>query len=700
MNHTPLSIAGLALGLAVLSAPCDARNLRLEDYLDLENVSAPKISPDGKTILYSRAWVNVPQDRYENELWAMDADGGHNRRLMKGGGDVQWSPDGTRIAYIDATDRGPEIFVRWMDASGNTAQVTHAGIKPEGLSWSPDGKWIAFMGKVPAPQKWTIALPERPPGAKWTEDATVIDKLHYRMDHIGHTFGTFSHIFVVPAEGGTPKQVTHGEWHAEPRIAGMPFFRGSLEWTADGKSILFSADKDSDSDTQFGRSSLHIVDVADGRIRTLTKAEGFWALAPGPRISPDGKRVAYVGTQASNTSNYPSLELHVIGIDGSADRTLIADLPGRIGGFLEWSKNGQTLSYVVGKDGANNIFSVSMSGEVKPLTTGAQSFVLSSLSNDGVAAGTLTSAYKPPDVVRLNIKDGRDLRTLTAVNEDVLGGVELGRVEEIWYTSTDSTRVQGWIVYPPDFSPGRKYPLILDIHGGPEYMYESSFRFTFQDMAAQGYVVLYTNPRGSTGYGGEFTRAIYNAYPGRADFEDLMHGVDTVTGRGFIDNERMYVQGCSGGGILTAWTVTQTDRFAGAAALCTVVDWIAFGGSGDIPQWIFNRYKKPFWEDPGAWLATSSIMQINKVKTPTLVMVGEKDIRTPVPQSEELFTGLKMMNVPTRLILFKDEWHGTYGKPSNMLRTQLYLRKWYGEWRRVMEGSKPVWRNVEQTGNK
>ncbi len=698
MKHSALPIAGLALSsLISLSLPSDARDLRLEDYLDLEKVAAPQISPDGKTILYTRSWVNTAEDRYEDELWVMDADGGRNRRLMKGGSEVSWSPDGTRIAYLDKTDRGNEIFVRWMDAAGNTSQITHEGGKPWNLRWSPDGKWIAFMAKVAMESKWTIALPERPKGAHWTEEPTVIDKLHYRLDRTGYTNRGYTHIFVVPATGGTPKQLTRGAWHAEPVMAGM-LRGGTLDWTPDSRSILFSGDKDADADTHFARANVHAVDIADGRIRTLTQGEGFWGLAPGPRISPDGKQVAYVGTRGSKTSNYPDTELHVIGIDGSGDRTLIADLPGRMGGYLEWAANGRSINYVVAKEGALNLHSVSLSGEVKSFTTGMQVLTLSSTSRSGVAVGTTTTALKPPDVVRLNVKDGRDLRVLTTVNDDVLGNVQLGRVEEIWYDSTDNTKVQGWIVYPPSFNPSRKYPLLLSIHGGPEAMYEGVFQFPFQDMAAQGYVVVYTNPRGSSGYGGAFARAIYDDYPGRRDFEDLMHGVDTAVGRGFVDTERMYVQGCSGGGVLTAWTVVQTDRFAGAASMCTVVDWISMAGTADIAAWVFNRYKKPFWEDPTQWLATSTMMRIDKARTPTLVMVGEKDIRTPVGQSEELYTGLKMVNVPTKLILFKNEWHGTYTIPSNMLRTQLYLRKWYSQWRRVTEGGRPTWRDVSSPG--
>jgi dipeptidyl aminopeptidase/acylaminoacyl peptidase len=421
--------------------------------------------------------------------------------------------------------------------------------------------------------------------------------------------------------------------------------------------------------------------------------DGFWGIATGPRMSPDGKRVAFVGTAAPRESSYLALQLRVVGTDGADMRILVDDLPGYIS-FLRWNHSGDTLYYVVEEKGSNNVHAVSLSGHIRSITRGAHSVSLASVSSKGTAVGTLTSAHKPPDVVRFQLEDGRGLRTLTAINDDVLSGIRLGRVEEIWYASSDETRVQGWIVYPPEFTPGKKYPLILDIHGGPEAMYNGNFGFANQDMAAQGYIVLYTNPRGSTGYGAAFAHAVYDAYPGRADYDDLMSGVDAVVKRGFIDEQRMYVQGCSGGGTLTAWVVTNTDRFAAAAALCPVVNQISFAGTTDIPGWAFNRYRKPFWEDPTSWLASSSIMRIKRVKTPTLVMVGNQDARTPVGQSEEFYTGLKMVGVPTKLVLFDGEGHTTHQKPSNMLRTQLYLRKWYAEWRRELDAGNPRWRNL------
>jgi dipeptidyl aminopeptidase/acylaminoacyl peptidase len=255
--------------------------------------------------------------------------------------------------------------------------------------------------------------------------------------------------------------------------------------------------------------------------------------------------------------------------------------------------------------------------------------------------------------------------------------VNLGSVEEIWFESSDNTRVQGWIVKPPGFDPDKKYPLLLHIHGGPQSMYGVDFNFRFQEFASQGYVVLYSNPRGSIGYGFDFTNQIANRYPGRRDFDDLMAAVDAVVNRGYIDEDRLYVSGCSGGGTLTTWIVGHTNRFAAAAALCSVVNWLSFAGTSDIAGYSQKQFDSEYWENPEEWLAHSPLMYVGNVSTPTLLMTGENDLRTPLSQAEEFFAALKKRGVPTMLIPMKNESHRTWSVPSNMLRTQLYIRKWF-----------------------
>ena len=263
------------------------------------------------------------------------------------------------------------------------------------------------------------------------------------------------------------------------------------------------------------------------------------------------------------------------------------------------------------------------------------------------------------------------------MNADALHGVTLGEVEEIWYES-DEFRVQGWIVKPPDFDPSRKYPLMLAIHGGPHGMYNGGFNFAFQEHAANDYVVLYTNPRGSTGYGTEFANAINHDYPG-ADMPDLMRGVDEMLERGYVDEDNLFVYGCSGGGILTTYIVGNTDRFTAASANCPIVNWMSAMGTSDAIRYT-RTFEKPFWEDPTEWMDRSSIFYVGNVTTPTMLMTGVRDLRTPMGQTEEFYQALQYVGAPTVMLRFQGEWHGTSSKPSNFMRTQLYLRKWFAKW--------------------
>jgi dipeptidyl aminopeptidase/acylaminoacyl peptidase len=315
------------------------------------------------------------------------------------------------------------------------------------------------------------------------------------------------------------------------------------------------------------------------------------------------------------------------------------------------------------------------------VTSGKEVLTVSSIGKNGLGIGIRSTPMKPNDIVSFAVPKTGTTSTfaqLTAVNDDVLAGKELAQTEEIWYTSKDGLKIQGWVVKPPGFDPTKKYPLILDIHGGPQSMYNVAFSFARQDQAANGNVILYTNPRGSTGYGEKFTNEIKNAYPGK-DFDDLMAGVDTVLGRGYIDPKNMFVTGCSGGGVLTAWTVGHTTRFAAAAALCPVIDWISFVGETDGASW-YGNFEKPFWEDPSEYLRRSPIMYVGHIKTPTLLMTGVLDLRTPIPQIEEFYRALKMAGVPTAMVRMNNEYHGTSSTPSNFLRTQLYLQSWFDKY--------------------
>ena len=391
--------------------------------------------------------------------------------------------------------------------------------------------------------------------------------------------------------------------------------------------------------------------------------------------SPDGRLIAYVGGE-DHRESYQNPRVYVMNRDGSGSR-VISDGHDRQAGGLQWAPDGRGLCFNVSRDGYRSLHYVSIDGGVTQLTEGAQLFALSSFSDGGTAVGTISSAYEPGDLYRFDLSEPTEVTRLTEVNADVLHGVTLGEVEEIWYDS-DPFRIQAWMVKPPDFDPSRQYPLMLGVHGGPHGMYNGDFNFGFQEHAANGYVVLYTNPRGSSGYGTEFGNSIIHQYPG-VDMPDVMRGVDEALATGYVDEDNLFVYGCSYGGILISYMVGNTDRFTAASANCPIVNWMSAMGTSDIGS--YNRgFEVPFWEDTEEWTRRSSIFYVGNVTTPTMIMTGENDLRTPMGQSEEFYQALQYLDVPTALVRFQDEWHGTTSNPSNFMRTQLYLRKWFEQW--------------------
>jgi len=659
----PSALAAALVALFGVEAPAQSPNdrLTLENYLEWEDVQSPRLSPDGKQVIYTRRWIDKLNDRWESSLWMMGADGSRSRFLANGGA-VEWSPDGQRIAYVARGEpAGPQIFVRWMDAEGAASQITRLSEPPTDLQWSPDGKSIAFRMKVPYKETWNIAVPAAPKGAKWIEPPRVVTKLDYRQDREGFTDDAHQHVFVVSAEGGTPRQVTSGNWD-----------HGAPQWMPDGKTLVFGANRVPDPEYSWRQSDIYAVDVVSGAIRQLTTRPGPDGQ---PTPSPDGKLIAYTGYDY-NEDTWRDQQLYVMAADGSGPRSLTPKLDRSPSGLI-WAADGSGIYFNAESEGSRNLYFAPLTGEVRQVTKGAQVLTVSDIGKGGVAVGTASTASRPNDVVSFTLAKPEP-KTLTAVNEDVLAGKALGEQEEVWYTSVDGYKIQGWIVKPPHFDAKKKYPLMLEIHGGPHSMYNVGFNFARQNHVAEGYVLLYTNPRGSTGYGSAFGNAIKNAYPGK-DFNDLMAGVDTVINRGYVDTSRMYVFGCSGGGVLTAWIVGHTDRFAAASSNCPVTNWMSFVGTTDGPGW-YRNFEKPFWEDPSEYLKRSPIMYVGNVKTPTMLMTGVQDLRTPMPQTEEFYMALRYRKVPTAMIRFNNEWHGTSSTPSNFLRTQLYMRSWFDKW--------------------
>lgn len=675
----PRTVRALLVAWPLLAAAAGAQQrpadtlLTVARFLDYETVANPQIAQDGARVIYARGAVNKLEDKWDSALWIVNADGSRNRFFTKGSSPI-WSPDGTRVAYLaDGEPKGTQVFVKYVDQDGPATQVTRVTETPGDIKWSPDGKSIGFTMSVAVPETWKIDMPAAPEGAKWTKAPRYTERLHYRADRRGFTEAGSTQLFMVSADGGTPRQVTGADLSVGARFDALPGGVG-WDWTPDGKTIVVEAMRTDEIDRNYRDSDLWAVTVATGAATKLTTKRGTWS---NPTISPDGKQIAFTGAEHGDYS-YRVLDLYTMNVDGSGMALRSQGLD-RQPANMEWTADGGTLYFTADDRGSSALYAWTPKDGVKRLTDGSRMLGGLSISRTGEAAAIATDPKTPPDVIRFPLKRPTDMVQLTHVNDDLLAGTKIGDVEEIWYGSTSGTKVQGWIVKPPAFDPSKKYPMMLEIHGGPHGMYNRGFNYRYQAFAANGYVVLYVNPRGSTGYGSAFGNAIERAYPG-VDYDDLMAGVDEVQKRGYVDTSRLFVAGCSGGGVLTSWTIGHTDRFAAAAVLCPVTDWLSMTGHTDIPFFTYNFFPKPFWEDPKPWLERSPLMYVGNVKTPTVLMTGDLDMRTPMPQTEEYYSALKYRGVPSALLRFDGEYHGTSSKPSNWLRTQLYMMSWFDRW--------------------
>lgn len=670
-----MRVLTLVLLFITAVAGADDKTFKNIDIFELEVATDTQISPDGSRIAYSRSSNDIMSDRSVSNIWIVDANGENHRPLMSGAesySSPRWSPSGDRIAFVASVgERGSQIHVRWMD-TGQTAMLSNVRGGPSSLTWSPDGKQIAFEMFVKTDDAKLASPPPAPEDAEWAPPVTVIDQMHYRADGAGYLEHGNSHLFVLSTDGGSPRQITSGD-----RDHGGP-----LSWSKDGRRIYFAANLKDDWEHDPLESEIWSVEVGSGELSQLTDRDGpdF-----SPTVSPDGSSLAYLGFD-DKKMGYHNRDVHVMDLDDGSIEVLTADFDRSIDD-VQWAGSSNRLYVQYDDHGRTNIATLSMRGEVssvandvggvslgRPYTSGGFS-----AANNGAYAYTAGRPNRPADVG--TGRGNKPPMRLTELNEDLLGNRNLGAVEEItWQSSAGNLEVQGWLVTPPDFDSSKKYPFILEIHGGPFAAYGPQFSSEVQLYAAAGYVVLYTNPRGSTSYGDAFANEIHHNYPGQ-DYDDLMSGVDAVIERGFIDEASLFVTGGSGGGVLTAWIVGKTDRFRAAVVAKPVVDWSSFSLTSDgAPFYSMYWFEKMPWEDPDAYWARSPLSLVANVTTPTALLTGEVDYRTPLGQSEQFYQALKIRKVDTILVQIPEASHGIAARPSHLIAKVDNILAWFSKY--------------------
>lgn len=657
------------------------RYFKSEDIFNLEYVSEVQVSPNGKYVAYVRRSNDIMSDSSRANVWLASVDGKSHRPLLsskKSYYSIRWSPDGSRLAYLSNEEGKPQLYVRWMD-TGQTALVTNVTSNPSNITWSPDGKHIAFTMSVDAKEKpLDIKMPKKPDGAKWSPSFQYITKARYQADGRGILEPAYTHIFIVPADGGTARQLTSGNYH----------HNGRLSFSPDSDKIYFSANRSDNWEYEPVEGDIFSVDMM-GNIEQLTNDKG---LESSPVVSPDGKYIAYARRDDEKVM-YKNSYLYVMKSDGTDVKNLTKDVDNSVSNF-HWKDN-KHVYFQQSVRGLAQVDVVSLSGSVKAVakglggTTLGRPYVFGTYHAVGdVVAYTKGRTDRPADLYVTT----RNERQLTAPNEDVLGHKQLGEVKEIVYPSSiDGEEIQGWYILPPNYDSSKTYPLILEIHGGPNLAYGPVFTVELQRMAAEGYVVFYDNHRGSTGYGERFALLLQGKYSSEYDFSDHMSGVDALIEKGIADPERLFITGGSAGGIASAYAIGLTNRFKAAVVAKPVINWLskvltADSGLYQIP---FQFPGKP-WDNVEHYWKRSPLSLVGNVTTPTMLITGVEDKRTPMSETEQFYQALKIQKVDSVLVKVPGSPHGIASKPSRMIGKVENILAWFKKYDSVQSQSTQV----------
>ena len=674
------------------------------DLLKLTWIADPQISPDGRRVAYTRVTVDAAADSYETGLWIVESAGGTPRALTFGLRDAQprWSPDGTRLAFVRGAAEGkpPQLHVLPMQG-GEAVRLTDLPKGAASPAWSPDGARIAFLsGTDPAADGTTSAeFEEREKLKPKKEPARIVTRPFFRLDNQGfYDFTHPDHLWIVDARGGgAPRQLTAG-----------PYVESAPAWSRDGQRILFLSDRRPEPWHGPEDQDLYAVSVdrPENRTQPATDHDGIMMVGdvrgpilafhegPGGAILATGllleepPRSYDQGELFLLTAPWPSRAPRVLTAQHDfevGDSTIGSDQhPPRGGGAmpLAFAPDGRQAYMAIGRHGAQMLARVGLAdGAIEELTDAGHEVISGSATPDASKFALVLGSPERPGVLYAFDPATRALTNLVDPNAPLFAGARLGAVEEIWVPSFDGTRIQAWIVKPPDFDPKQKYPLVLEIHGGPHTAYGMGFYHEFHVLAEAGYVVLYPNPRGSTTYGQAFGNVIQFEYPGD-DYKDLLACVDHVIGLGYVDPQRLGITGGSGGGLLTNWAITQTDRFKAAITQRCVAEWESFWYSADFTQFSNTWFRTPPYEDDSDFKRRSPVALAGRITTPLLILHSEEDWRTPIAQGEAMYRALIAQKKTAVMARFPGEGHELTrsGAPSRRVQNQQLIRRWFDKW--------------------
>ncbi len=647
-----------------------------EDIFDLEYVSDPQIAPQGDWIVYRRMGFDIMEDKAVGNLWMIKSDGSQHQKLTSrevSESSPEWSPQGDRLAFVSGTDEGSEIFVYWI-ATGKIAKISQLPFSPGSLTWSPDGDQLAFSMNVPQAAPVLAKMPAKPKGAKWADTPRITDRLYHEADGRGYIDPGFSHVFVIPAEGGAARQITSGDFN----------HRGTLSWAANGRKIYFSANRNDDWEYDFRNSEIYSVDVNTKEIIALTDRKGPDS---NPLVSPNGRYIAYVGN-ADKVQAYQVDKLQLMNIDGSGKREVSTNLDRDVN-LVAWDAKSGGLYISYDDLGNSKIAHITLDGKVTKLADNMGGTSIGrpyaggsfSISENGSIAFTESTPSYPAELAVLKAKD-KTPKKITSINRDLLDFRTLGTVEEVWYKSSyDQRDIQGWVVYPPNYDATKKYPFMVENHGGPILNYGDRFSAEMQLYAAAGYIVFYPNPRGSTSYGEEFGNLLYHNYPGE-DYNDVMDGVDFCIAKGIAYEDQLFVTGGSAGGIMSAWMIGKNNRFEAAVVAKPVMNWISKTLVADNYFGYANsRLPGQPWENFEAYWKFSPLSLVGNITTPTMVMVGMDDLRTPPSEAKQLYHALKLRKIETVLVEIPGAGHGIANRPSNLITKIAHTLAWFDKYK-------------------